>query len=216
MLKHCLWTVCVALGGCLAMAQGGGRITGTVWDENGQLVNDAKLCVMVKSGNTTSINCNVARTDRNGQFQIENLKIDEYDVFAVNEEEGYSIQNQSPGEKVLLTEENSAPDITIRLRPRGAVLLGAVTDKFSGKPVRNVWVNYLDLDGKASGTSLIASDGRIRVPIPTECGLVIVVSAKRYKGWVYTDPANPTRPVLRLHSGEHKTLSIQLEPDRND
>jgi hypothetical protein len=216
MLKHCLWMVCVALGGSLAMAQGGGRITGTVWDEDGQLVNDAKLCVMVKSGNSTGINCNVARTDRNGQFQIENLKIGEYGVFAVNEEEGYSIQNQNPGEKVLLTAENPSPDITIRLRPRGCVLLGAVTDKFSGQPVKNVWVNYQDVDGKASGSSLMANDGRIRLPLPTESDLVIMVSAKGYKGWVYTDPANPTRPVLRLHSGEHKTLNIQLEPDRHD
>lgn len=124
MRRRCLLVTCAALCGCLAMAQSGGRITGTVLDEDSQLVTDAKLCLGVKSGNNTSINCGIARADKNGQFRIENLKSGTYNVFAVNEGEGYSIENQSPGEEVVLTSENLAPQITVRLRPRGGVLLG--------------------------------------------------------------------------------------------
>src|SRR5713101_3281793 len=213
MRRQWLGVVSVALSGYMAMAQSGGRITGTVLDEDGQLVTDAKLCVMVKSGNNTAINCNVARTDKNGEFEIENLKIGTYNVFAVNEGEGYSIENQTPGEEVVLTSENLAPQITVRLRPRGGVLLGSVTDKFTGRPIKKAWVSYADIDGKAAGSSVITSDGQIRLAVPTECGLVIIVSSKGYKGWVYTDPSNPAQPVLRLHSGERKILDIRLEPD---
>jgi len=36
--------------------------------------------------------------------------------------------------------------------------------------------------------------------------------AAGYKGWVYTDAASPSRPVLRVASGEKKMMNIQLEP----
>jgi hypothetical protein len=203
----------VVVGGCCALAQGNGRITGTVLDHDQQLVTDAKLCLMVKSGYSSSINCNLARSDKNGEFEIGNVKHGIYSVFAVNEEEGYSVENQSPGQEVAVTSENLAPQVTVRLRPRGAVLLGSVTDKFSGRPIENAWVSYQDVDGKASGSSFITrQDGRILTTLPTGCDLVIIVSAKGYRGWVYTDASNPTRPVLRLHTGDRKTLDVQLEP----
>jgi uncharacterized surface anchored protein len=192
------------------MAQRAGVITGTVLDENSQLLDNAKVCLMMRSGNNTAITCNLARTDKNAKFEIKNLENGAYGVFAVKDEDGYSIDNQSPGEKVVLTTKNSAADVTVRLRPRGGVLLGSVTDKVTGQPLKSAWIDYQDIDGKASGSSII-SDGRIRLTVPTESDLVIIVAAKGYKGWVFTDPANPTRPVLRLHSGERKTLDVQLE-----
>src|SRR5450755_4012421 len=152
MRRRCLIVTCVALCGCLAIAQSAGRITGTVLDEDSQLVTDAELCLGVKAGNNTSFRCNIARTDKNGQFEIESLKSGTYKVFAVNEGEGYSVENQSPGEEVVLTSENLAPQITVRLRPRVGVLLGSVTDKFTGRPIKNAWVSYQDIDGKASGS----------------------------------------------------------------
>jgi hypothetical protein len=77
-------------------------------------------------------------------------------------------------------------------------------------------VQYLDVDGKASGFSPFTSDGEFHVTLPPECDLVVIVSAKGYKGWVYTDPINPTSPVLRLSAGERKRLDIQLEPSGSE
>src|SRR6266699_6690401 len=79
------------------------------------------------------------------------------------------------GKEVVLTSENLAPQITVRLRHRGGVLLGAVTDKFTGRPIKKAWVSYADIDGKAAGSSVITSDGQICLAVPTECDLVIIV-----------------------------------------
>jgi len=78
--------------------------------------------------------------------------------------------------------------------------------------VKGVMVTYLDVDGKTSGSAPLPSDGEFRVTLPTNCDLVVVVFAKGYKGWIYTDSSNPLRPVLRLGSGERKAVDIELEP----
>jgi uncharacterized surface anchored protein len=38
-------------------------------------------------------------TDNEGQFTVKHLKAGTYQVFAINEAEGYSIQNQMPVKK---------------------------------------------------------------------------------------------------------------------
>jgi hypothetical protein len=163
----------------------------------------------VEGGSTSSV-CSIFAA--HGQFQIPKVKFGTYGVFAINEAEGYSIENQGPGHKVTVSAVNPSPEVTVRLRPRGAVLSGTVRDKIDGKPVKGVFVQYLDVNGKASGSSPLNSAGEFHVTLSPECDLVIIVSAKGYKGWVYTDPLNPARPVLRLGAAEQKQLDIQLEP----
>jgi hypothetical protein len=206
---------CFACVASLATAQNIGRITGTVLDEHGQVVEDATVCLSVplEGGSTSSI-CRVF-TDH-GQFQIPEIGFGTYGVFAINEAEGYSIENQNPGQKVTVSAANPSPEVTVRLRPGGAVLSGTVRDKTNGKPVKDLRVQYLDVDGKASGSSPLPSNGEFHVTLPPECDLVVIVSAKGYKGWVYTDPLSPTRPVLRLGAGERKRLDIQLEPNDHE
>ena len=213
MRGNCLlaFVVCVT---SLAPAQNIGRITGTVMDEHGQVVEDATVCLSVQSeGGSTSSVCRIF-TDR-GQFQIPKVGFGTYGVFAIKEADGYSINNQSPGQKVTVSAANPFPEVTVRLRAGGAVLSGTVREKTDGKPVKGIIVQYIDVDGKASGSSPY-SDGEFHVALPTECDLVIIVSAKGYKGWVYTDALSPSRPVLRLGAGERKQLDIQLERSGQD
>jgi uncharacterized surface anchored protein len=201
-----------ALVTTFASAQNTGRITGSVLDENGQRIYDATICTSVASGTSHSINCRDF-TDKDGRFLIENLPLGKYGLFAINEAQGYSIQNQSPGQEITVSAANSSPDLTIHLSPRGGVLSGTVRDKVSGVSVKGVSISYLDVDGKASGGTPLHSDGEFNVTLPTQCDLVIVIFAKGYKGWVYTDPSNPSRPVLRLAVGERKVVAVELEPN---
>jgi hypothetical protein len=199
------------LTGARASAQslGTGGVRGTVLNEEGQIVNHAEVCLSITQKNSRTINCRFP-VGKDGQFQIGKLPPGTYWVFAVNQGEGYSIENQSPGTKVRITTENPWANVTIQLQPKGGVLILSVRDKISGQSVKNINVQYIALEGEASGNAI--SDGESRVTVPTGLDLLIVVSAQGYKGWVYTDPYNPTRPVLRLRSGEQKVLDIELEP----
>ena len=141
MRANCLLLMCVFSVTCLATAQRSGRITGTVLDENGQVFGEVNVCLRMRSGNNTAITCNLARTDKNGQFEIKNLG-GHLRSFRCKEEQGYSIDNQNPGERVDLTAQNPAAEVTVYLRPRGGVLLGSVIDKFTGQPLKHAWINY--------------------------------------------------------------------------
>lgn len=98
-----------------AAAQNMGRITATVWDERCQVINDATVCLSLTSeSGSPSINCRIF-TDH-GQFQIPKLGFGTYGGFAIKEAEGYSIENQSPGQKVTVSAANPSPEVSARLR----------------------------------------------------------------------------------------------------
>lgn len=195
-----------------AQSLGTGGVRGTVLNEEGQIVDHAKVCVSISEKNSTTINRRFL-VDKDGHFQIDKLPPGTYSLFAINEGEGYSIENQSPGTKVKITTENPWATVEIRLLPKGGVLILSVRDKISGQPIKTVNdVQYLGLEGEAAGNA--RGDGEFRVTVPTALDLPIVVSAPGYRGCVYTDPSNPSRPVLRLQPGEkkEKELEIELEP----
>jgi uncharacterized surface anchored protein len=188
---------------------GNSGIVGTVLNEEGQLVEHAKACVSVTSGNNRTISCDVS-TDKDGQFTIEGLKIGTYGIFAINESEGYSTDNQSPGQEVRITADEPWPNVTVRLRARGGVLVGSVRDRMNGRLVEAAWVEYIVVDNGGGGTT--RTDGEFQLTVPTDSDLLILVHAEGYKGWLYNDASSPTRPVVRVASGEKKVLDVELEP----
>jgi hypothetical protein len=170
-----------------------------------------RRCARRLPGSKTEIDCRVV-TDKDGRFQIENAKFGTYAVFAVKEEEGYSFENQAAGQETRITADHPWADVTIRLQHKGGILIGSVRDKISGQPVKEVQAQYIVVDGAGGGGAAYHRIGEFRLIAPTACDLVVIVSARGYKGWVYTDPSNPSRPVLRMSPGERKQLDIELEP----
>jgi hypothetical protein len=209
--RICLLTASAVVTACLMAAQTSGRISGTVIGEDGGVVDHVNVCTSVTTGNNTAINCRIP-VDNAGHFEIENVKFGSYGIFAVNDEQGYSIQNQSPGLKITVTAENPWPNVTIRLRPRGGVLTGSITDKVSGKAIEDAWIHYITLDDGGGGGSRRTVGGKFSMTAPTEDNLLIYASARGYKGWVYTDTSSPIQAVVRLASGERRVLDIALEP----
>ena len=127
-----LLTVFVVTLASVMIAQNSGHLSGTVLDENGAVVEHAHLCISVRSGNTETTNCRYP-VDNEGHFEVQNVEFGSYIIFAINEDKGYSIENQSPGLKITLTPENPSQTVTVHSRPAGAILTRSVTDKFSGK-----------------------------------------------------------------------------------
>jgi hypothetical protein len=208
--RTCILILPVVITASLLTAQTTGRISGTVVNEDGGVAQHLEVCASAKSGNSKTINCRVS-VDQEGHFLIENVKFGSYGVFAIDEEQGYSVENQSPGLKISVTVDNPSPNATIRLRPRGGILTGSVTDKVSGKAIDGAWINYVMIDDGGGGGSR-GIQARFSITTPTESNLLIYVQARGYKGWVYTDASNPTQGVLRLVSGERKVVDIELEP----
>jgi len=174
-------------------------------------VDRVNVCTSTTSGNRTGITC-LTPVDNEGHFQINNVDFGNYEMFAVNEEEGYSIANQSPGLKITVNPENPTPNILIRLRSRGGVLTGSVRDKVSGKAIDDAWISCTAIDNGGGGSSQRTLKGQFSLATPTDSNLLIYVTARGYKGWVYSDSANPVQAVVRLASGERRVLDIELEP----
>ena len=110
-----------------------GGITGVVLTNGGQPATGARVCTSMRRGNSVHTNCTTT-TDNEGQFTVKHLKAAAYQVFAINEAEGYSIQNQMPGQEVTIDANQSWPNviITIRQDGRDGILIGSVTDKLTG------------------------------------------------------------------------------------
>src|ERR1700746_2265375 len=143
-------------------------IAGTVLNEEGQLVDHSNVCTQVTSGSRRIISCGVF-TDKDGRFQIENVKFGNYEVFATKEEEeGYSIDNQAPGQRVTITPDNPWANVTVRLRSKGGILIGSVRNKTSGHPVKEISAQYIAIDRKdVSGfAGFSTADGDFRMIAP--------------------------------------------------
>src|SRR5215469_6869829 len=86
-----------------------GAITGVVLTEDGRPASDFKVCLQThlkqRGMEHVVTNCRVT-TNSAGQFTIEHLTSGVYAVLATNDEEGYSIENQSPGQSVTVSQED--------------------------------------------------------------------------------------------------------------
>lgn len=190
-----------------------GIIAGTVLDANGQVAEGARVCLSVSSGDrnsgiTTEISCSIS-ADKYGQFQLEHLKMGTYTVFAQDAADHASM-DEDKGPQVTLTADAPYAHVALRLKP-GGILLGSVTDAASGKPIRQFRVQFQELNREGSGGAY-ATDGHFRMKLPASSDLVVIVTAQGYKGWVYTDSDDQSRPVLRMAAGEQKELDIVLQP----
>jgi hypothetical protein len=190
-----------------------GMIAGTVLDANGQVAESARVCLAVSygdrnSGITTESSCPIS-ADKYGQFQFEHLKIGSYTVFAGDAADLSGVDAEQ-GPKVTLTADTPYAHVTLHLKT-GGILLGSVINASSGKPVRQFRVQYQELNREGSGGAY-ARDGHFRMVVPPTSDLVVIVTAQGYKGWVYTDSDDQSRPVLRVAAGEQKELDIELQP----
>lgn len=188
-----------------------GRVTGIVLDEHGSPVAQASICVTQSRSNLSATTCD-GQSDAQGRFQSTLLEAGAYEVSAINEEQGYTLANQMPGEKVTITAAGPNRDVVIHLKPRGAIVAGSVKDRSSGRPLTNCFVEYVAINGKGSGSSSGNNNGDFSFTIPTATDMIFVVSAPGYRAWFYVD--ENSRPLLRMASGEKKTFDIELEREQ--
>ena len=157
-----------------------------------------------------------------GHFAISGLQFDEYVVTAYKEDEDYPelvgtwlLFDKKPAEpRVKLTAQNPAATVEIRLGPKAAVLVGAITDANTHAPI-HVCAGFKAVSAPDFNTAYpIASHYRLLIPADADINLKVWWDG--YRPWYYpgTDE-NVAGTPLRLKPGEEKIINIQLQPDKS-
>jgi Carboxypeptidase regulatory-like domain len=189
-----------------------GTISGFVLDSHDRIVEHASVCTSSFSNNKTTTNCRTL-TDENGRFTIEHVSMGSYSVVAAKEEDSYSMVEQIPGQKVVLTADRPFAQLTLKLGPRSGRLTGTARDKGTGKPIGpegKLSITYVSVEGNSTGSMSGLDGANLRANLPAGKEFIVFVSAPGYVPWFYIN--NQSRPTLRLEPGEEKVLDVELEP----
>jgi hypothetical protein len=187
-----------------------GRIVGSVVNDSNEPVGNAMLCTSVVRTNSAHTSCGSQTADTQGHFDI-TVPMETNRVFAQNPQAGYQQPNNPmhEGVHVKLSELEPVAHVKIKLGPRPAEVILTVTDRATGKPIDSFSVRWIRIDDgpiEATGSS------KSRVFVPPDVELLLTVQAAGYERWFYSDVSAPSRPTLRLASGEQKTISVELDP----
>ena len=200
-----------------------GTISGTVLNEHGQPFAGVQVCTYMMGAPSGSReargDCPAVTTDDAGQFRIDHVAMGTFGVEAIKLDQGYiAFAGTSVKQFVTLTSSQSSATVVLKLGPKVGVLLPSVKDKFTGEPVTDfhfqVSWTILDSDeaSSMSGGEIIGQGTR-RTIVPPKKYLVLTISARGYKKWIYHDPSDPSRPAfIRFQPGEEKELLVELEP----
>jgi hypothetical protein len=195
-----------------------GRIVGVVTNDDGEPIAGATLCTEIAVPNGSHTTCGGPETNAKGEFEIRSMPMGKISVYAQKELGGYWRDNETTKKMttVKLTPESPTARVVLKIGQKPAELTVNVTDRQTGKAVSTFFVRLImDKSSACSGYAnfMRAGTSGVRVPIHPATDVLLEVSATGYKSWYFSDPSDPTRPVLRLESGEEKTLNAELVPD---
>jgi hypothetical protein len=193
-----------------------------VLDEHGQPFKGVEVCTWMRNapaGSTESRGrCPAATTDEAGQFRIDHVAMGATGVEAIKLEDGYvAYAGTTAKEVVTLTPNQASATVVLKLGGKAGGLLATVKDKYTGEAVTSFQVAWLIVDddeqnGTYSGGERVTQWNK-RAIVPPGKWLLVIISAKGYKKWMYHDPSDPSRPAfLRWQPGEEKELRVELEP----
>jgi len=189
---------------------GPGIIRGVVVDENGKPVEEAEVRPLPVHG----ISKRWTFTDKDGRFEMGDLLVDEYIVFASKPLEAYpdqtgKIYHSGVDVRVVLTDANPIGEVKVVLGPKAGILKPVVTDAVTGQPVTwtfRMW-DWTDPDDFIAGVMdplLVPSNRRVGLQIGAEGYLLW-----RYAPYPDSDEAGP----LTMKPGEVRALKIKLQPE---
>jgi hypothetical protein len=194
-----------------------GRIVGTVVDEDGKpvlgpSVSYSFLTENAGSGGSTGSNL------PNGEFEITMLPLGKVELNAAAPVSGYWHNDASPYKQtVVLTKANPTAHVVLKVGPKPAVLVLIVSDRITGKAIDDFMIRTIGSDGVGAGSAGLGyfpqtDEGYREVPVSPLFDVILEVTAKGYKNWFYSNPADPSDPTLHLESGERKVVQVTMQP----
>jgi len=187
-----------------------GHIIGSVVNDANEPIGYAILCTTIVRAQSANTSCG-QETDAQGHFDI-NVPLETNRIFAQKPQAGYQPVHKpmDQGVPVKLSELEPVAHVKINIGERPGELTLAVTDRVTGKPIDSFTVRWIRIDDGPVEATDRSSKGRISVPANIE--VILTVRADGYERWFYADDSAPSRPVLRLGSGEQRTIAVELEP----
>jgi hypothetical protein len=198
-----------------------GRITATIFNDEGEPVKEAIVCIFIRRPKDSSIRCGSV-TDKNGEVEIEQVNMGKVGLYAESALRGYWEEDEKrpTAQTVTLTSAEPHVHVTLNIGPRPGVLNLSLRDKETGKFVWTATIHLSsttrNLGSSGTGNYEKSESSELRVPIRPATDVMLEVSAPGYKKWLYTDPANPSQPTLRLNSGEQRSIAVEMEPEPKD
>jgi hypothetical protein len=215
-MKTCLTTLLAAslvftAGATTIVAQGKGAIGGTVVDEKGIAISNARVNANPINGRLLIGFVRYIETDVQGRFLIDRLDWGTYGVFAMKEDANYPNMYSSlysNGVFPTATIDPAAPmaEIRIQLGPKAGLLIGSVSNAVTGGPVGAGF----KLTRAASRDKWLSTSAppNYRILLPSSTDVLLEVSAPGFKTW------NPGHP-LHSEPGAETRLDILLEPSHD-
>jgi Carboxypeptidase regulatory-like domain len=198
-----------------AWAQDRGIVTGTVLDEHGSPLAQAKVHIAEKAAFAGHRLVQFHESDAEGHFHIAHVHWGTYIVIAGKEDAGYpdtkfAFYSNNTEPVVVLTEDSPTVDVTLKLGPKAGVLdVAPVTDQVTGKEIRSASITLRRADNDLF-ISTSTTVGRILVPSLT--GVEVTISAPGYKSWPPAD-TSVANARLFLQPEQIQRLQVSLEPD---
>lgn len=209
-LVACLFIVSTCSAQSDDSAHPQGRIVGSVVNDLNEPIGSAILCTSIVHTNSANTTCG-EKADKQGRFDI-SVPLETNRVFAQNPDAGFQPPSRpmEQGARVELTESKPVAEVTLQIGPRPAEIDLRVTDKATGKPIDSLTVRWMRIEDEPA---TFVESTKNRVLVPPNVDVLLIVQARGYKRWFYTDLTSPSHPVLNLSSGDQRTVAAELEPD---
>jgi Carboxypeptidase regulatory-like domain len=188
-----------------------GQIVGAVLDESGVPVPDAEVTLQPRGIALNRTMVDRVRTDALGQFKMEAIDWGHYTVCAGKAADGYPdtrvpLYRVRPAPDVVLSPESPSARVTVTLGPRGGILDASVRDSATHAPLSSQLLLQ-----RADGSAMVYLSERpdFQVLLPADTDVLIEVRVEGYEPWVY---ASNGRSIIRLKSGEHMKIDVEVTP----
>lgn len=206
----------------LQAQESGGIIAGKVFDEQGQPIAGAQVCVgrievkdeHLQVGNSSCL----TKTDNSGQFRLENVPMGTVTVSANGSEGGYCGPH-APYPRVTLSAASPLANVVVNLGSKEGMVAPIVAELATGQPIFNFRVSVTVHDAERPNETRVSLVGGFSrwttsLCVPANTDLSLEVSAKGYKAVAYPPPTPSSVPAtIRLRSGERMSFQVGLSPE---
>ena len=191
-----------------------GVIEGRVVDHSGRAVAGAKVNVDAMDGKIRASFVHYEVTDKNGSFKFDHLKMMEYKIFAMKEEEGFpdlsfAFYSNNVVTKVVLTPKAPKAKVVLKIS-KGGRISGSLTSRSTKEGVAATFELKRVAPPQLWITTAFQSSFSVLVPADAE--IILKVSAHGFEDWYYPGTNDPNRAVpIKMKSAEDKQFDIALQ-----